>query len=121
MKPYSDAGEIDRERTYVAMQTRLRIVVRVPAPLAKPGADLPGDFEPTLRQAVADALVGLKSGWSDVDYVAPELLAACEALAERIARRQPCCTEARYTAAAHLSDCPYLAATKVIARARGDR
>lgn len=72
MKPYSDAGKIDPERTYVGMQTRLRLVVRVPAPLAKPGADLPADFEPALRQAVADALVGLTSGWSTVDYCAIE-------------------------------------------------
>jgi hypothetical protein len=78
MKPYSDAGEIDKERTYIGMQTRLRLVVRVPAPLARPGADLPGDFEPAIRQAVADALAGLTSGWSTVDYVAVEQFADSE-------------------------------------------
>ena len=78
MKPYSDAGKIDRERTYVAMQTRVRIVVRVPAPLGKPGADLPGDFEPTIRQDIADRMVGLTSGDLIVDYVAVEQFADSE-------------------------------------------
>lgn len=78
MKPYSDAGQIHPERTYVGMQTRLRIVVRVPAPLGRPGQDLPGDFELALRQAVADALVGLTSGWFTVDYVAVEQFADSE-------------------------------------------
>jgi hypothetical protein len=41
-------------------------------PLAQPGADLPGTFEPTIRQAVADALVGLGAGGLEVDYVAVE-------------------------------------------------
>lgn len=72
MKPYSDAGVIVSDLTYVAMQTRLRIVVRVPTTLAKAGADLPCDFEPALRQAVADALEGLKVGAFEVDYVAVE-------------------------------------------------
>lgn len=72
MKPYSDAGAIVPTDTVIGMQTRLRLVIRVPAPLAKPGADLPADFEPAVRQAVADALVGLKAGWSEVQYVAVE-------------------------------------------------
>ena len=78
MKPYSDAGVVLSDQNYVAMQTRLRLVVRVPAPLAKPGEDLPLDFEPAVRQAVADALVDLKSGWSTVDYVAVEQFADSE-------------------------------------------
>lgn len=72
MKPYSDAGVIVGDQTYVGMQTRLRLVVRVPAPLAQPGADLPSDFEPSIRQAVADALVDLTAGRLTVDYVAVE-------------------------------------------------
>ena len=72
MKPYSDAGKIDPESTVIGMQTRLRIVITVPAPLGRPGADLPADFEPAIRQAVADALLGLRSGWSTVQYVAVE-------------------------------------------------
>lgn len=78
MKPYADAGKIDPERTYIAMQTRLRLVVCVPAPLASPGADLPGDFEPSIRQAVADALHGLASGGLTVEYVAVEQFADSE-------------------------------------------
>lgn len=78
MKPYSDAGVIVGDQTYIGMQTRLRIVVRVPAPLGKPGADLPGDFEPALRQAVADAVVGLAVSGLEVDYVAVEAFADSE-------------------------------------------
>lgn len=52
--------------------------------------------------------------------VAPELLAALEAVTERVGSRQPCCPEARYSVAVHHADCPYLAATKLIARARGE-
>lgn len=72
MKPYSDAGVIVGDQTYIGMQTRLRLVVRVPAPTAKPGADLPADFEPAIRQAVADALLDLEAGGMTVDYVAVE-------------------------------------------------
>lgn len=72
MKPYSDAGVIVGDQTYIGMQARLRIVVRVPSSMGKPGGDLPGNFEPDIRQAVADKLEGLKVGWFEVDYVAVE-------------------------------------------------
>lgn len=72
MKPYSDAGAIEPNDTVIGMQTRLRLVIRVPSSLGKPGQDMPADFEPAIRQAVADALVGLKSGWATVQYVAVE-------------------------------------------------
>lgn len=72
VKPYSDAGVILSDQTYVGMQTRLRLVVRVPAPQAKPGGDLPADFEPAIRQAVANALEDLTVNGMTVDYVAVE-------------------------------------------------
>ncbi len=78
MKPYSDAGKIDPESTVIAMQTRLRLAITVPASLGRPGEDMPADFEPALRQAVADALLGLQSGWSVVQYVAVEQFADSE-------------------------------------------
>lgn len=75
---YSDAGQIDPERVYVGLQARVRLLVRVPSALARPGHDLPGDFEPALREAVAQRLAGLTSGWSVVDYVAVEQFADSE-------------------------------------------
>lgn len=50
-----------------------------------------------------------------------DLLAALEAVTERIGSRQPCCPEARYSAAVHHADCPYLVATKLIARVKGQQ
>lgn len=70
--PYTGAGEIPQAEVVVPLLTRVKVVARVPGALAKPGADLPPGFEPHLRKAVADALVGVAAEGFTVVYAAVE-------------------------------------------------
>lgn len=69
--PYTSAGEFKDEPAVLSLMTRVKIVVKVP-PIAPVGGECPADFEPLLRKAVADALVGTVSGEFEVVYAAVE-------------------------------------------------
>jgi hypothetical protein len=72
MPPHTGAGEFKSEPCVVSFQTRLKVVVRVPAEVATVGGDLPSDFEPHLRKAIAEALVGVDAEGFTVVYAAVE-------------------------------------------------
>lgn len=70
--PYTDAGDIAETDVVVSLLTRVKVVARVPAEHAQIGGDLPSDFEPHLRKAIAERLVDMESGGFTVVYVAVE-------------------------------------------------
>lgn len=72
--PYSHAGEFKSEPFVLSLMTRLKVVVRptrdeTRAPV---GAEVDPAFEPVLRQAIADHLIGASGGGFEVVYVAVE-------------------------------------------------
>ncbi len=70
--PYTDAGEIDKAKGYVVLKTRVRVALLVPPEMFVEGHDLPGEFEPRVRKAIAESLVGLDSDGFVVGYIAVE-------------------------------------------------
>lgn len=70
--PYTGVGEFKSEPFVLSLLTRVKIVVRAPQSWAAVGEDVPADFEPQLRQIVAERLVGIVSGDLTVVYAAVE-------------------------------------------------
>ncbi len=72
--PYTGVGEFKSEPFVMSLLTRVKLVVRPStAENAVPvGAEVPADFEPKLRQAVAEALIGAAGGGFEVVYAAVE-------------------------------------------------
>lgn len=70
--PYSSAGEFKSEPCVLSLETRIKVVVRVPVDQANVDGELSPDFEPKVRQAIADALVGVESEGFVVLYGAVE-------------------------------------------------
>ncbi len=61
-EPYSVAGEKDDAAVYLPLETRVRVLVRVPGHLANANTELdPIVFEVALREACAAALVGART------------------------------------------------------------
>jgi hypothetical protein len=71
-RPQTIVGEIPRDKIVVPLIGRIKVVARVPDSVAREGGDLAPDFEQPLREAIANALLGLESGGFAVVSVAVE-------------------------------------------------
>lgn len=74
LPPFTGAGEFKDEPFVLSLLTRVKVVVRptrddtrVPV-----GAEVDPAFEPALRQAIAEHLIGAAGGGFEVCYVAVE-------------------------------------------------
>ncbi len=69
--PYTSAGEFKSEPFVLSLITRMKVVVRPTRDDTRTpvGQDVDPAFEPKLRRAVAEAMIGASGGGFEVCYV----------------------------------------------------
>lgn len=72
--PYTGVGEFKDEPFVLSLTTRVKVVVRPTRDKTRTpvGAEVDPAFEPALRKAIADHLIGANGGGFEVVYVAVE-------------------------------------------------